>query len=111
MIDSENHILKSRNPAILKRAIDLLDNLYWDILWATHSYLVSRFYTCKSFSPELYNNYKMAQSLFMKAEKAMEEERFLDLKRMVFELYRMMKIDWSVYNNKGVENFKGTGIS
>ena len=112
LIESESHILKSRNPAILKRTIDLLDDLYWDILWNTNSYLVSRYYHIKSYSQESFNNYKAAQAIFVKAEKSIEDERYLDLKRLIFELINIMKFDCSGWNTKkGIENFKGTGIS
>ncbi|MDR0866807.1 MAG: Hsp70 family protein [Candidatus Symbiothrix sp.] len=111
MIDGESHILKSRNPAILKRATDLLNDLYGDILWNTHSHVVSRFYSFKNYPAEMYKNYNIAQSIFIKAEKAIEEERFWDLKRMINELYSLMKISWSSFGNRKIENFKGTGIS
>ena len=112
LVEAESHVLKSRNPAMLKRAIDLLDDLYWDILWNTNSHLVSRYYNIKSYSQESFNNYQVAQSIFIKAEKSIEDERYLDLKRLIVELINLMKFDRSGWNTKkGVENFNGTGIS
>jgi molecular chaperone DnaK len=110
ILDNENQVLKSRNPAILKRSIDELNDLYWDISWNTNTYLASLYYRYKSRSPEMYNHYKTVQSIFLKAEKAIEEERFLDLKRMIEELYHLMKIDRS-FSSKKMENFKGIGIN
>jgi molecular chaperone DnaK len=108
--ENTNAVLKSRNPAILKRAAEQLDDLYWDILSNTHSHLVSRFYILKSYQPNMYKNYNSVQSIFAKAEKSIEDGRFLDLKRMLTDLYNMTTIDWSVYDKRPA-NFKGTGIS
>ncbi|MDR1682305.1 MAG: Hsp70 family protein [Candidatus Symbiothrix sp.] len=108
--ENTNQVLKSRNPAILKRAAEQLDDLYWDILSNTHSHLVSRFYILKSYKPDMYKNYHLAQSIFTKAEKSIEDGRYLDLKRILNDLYNLMTIDWSVYDRRP-ENFKGTGIS
>ncbi len=110
IVDAENQILRSRNPAILKRAIDLLDDLYWDASWNVNTHVVSRYYYFKSYPESSFSNYKMAKSIFDKAEKAIEDERFIELRRLVNELYHVMKIS-KIAVNKEVKDFKGTGIS
>ena len=112
IIESEGHVLKSRNPAILKRAIELLDDLYWNTLWNTNSYITSRYYYFKSYPESSFHSYKTAQLVCIKADNAIQEGRYLDLQRLVIELVSLTKFDRSVWNsNRGIENFKGTGIS
>jgi molecular chaperone DnaK len=109
IIENENHILRSKNPSILKRAIDLLNDLQWDALWNTNTFVVSRFYIYKSFRPESYTNYKAAEAIFTAGEKVIEGKRFLELRRLLIDLYSLMK-DSNVQSNKEVKHFKGTGI-
>jgi len=109
IVENENHILRSRNPSILKRAIDLMNDLHWEALWNTNTFVVSRFYIYKSFRPESYTNYKAAQAIFAAGEKAVEGQRFLELRRLLVDLYSLMR-DSNVQSNKEVKHFKGTGI-
>ena len=109
IVENENHILRSRNPSILKRAIDLLNDLHLDALWNTNTSVVSWFYFYKSYRPESYTNYKAAQAIFAAAEKAIERQQFLELRRLLVNLYSLMK-DVNVQSNKEIKHFKGTGI-
>lgn len=108
--ENENAILRSRNPIILKRNINLLEDLRWDILWYTNTFVVSRFYYYKSFNPSVYNNYKEVQNLFISGEKAIQERRYLDLRRIVHDIFNMMNIEKS-YQRQENQHFKGTGIN
>jgi hypothetical protein len=67
--ENTNAVLKSRNPAILKRAAEQLDDLYWNILSNTHSHLVSRFYILKSYKPDMYKNYNSRRKAFSQKPK------------------------------------------
>lgn len=109
IVDNESHILRARSTSMLKRAIDLLDDLEWEILWNTNTFAVSRFYMYKAFSPSDYSNYKAAKAIFAAGEKVIEGERFHELRRLLADLHRLMPQFYD-YANKDV-NFKGTGIS
>jgi molecular chaperone DnaK len=110
IIDSESQVLRSRNPAILKRTIDALDDLYYDIQWNTFSHLVSRFYAVKNYPEEAFTNYPIARAIFAKAEKAIEDRRFLDLRKQILELYHLTKFSDTIFKQP-YNNFKGVGIS
>jgi molecular chaperone DnaK len=110
IIENESHILRSRSPSILKHAIDLLKDLRWRALWNTNTYIVSMFYAYKSCPPEVFTNFKAAQAIFASGEKAVEEQRFLELRRLINNLYHLRK-DSMALSGKEVKNFKGTGIN
>ena len=110
IVDTENMVLLSRNPAILKRSIDRLDDLCYDVLWNNNSHITSRFYEMKNLPEDRFKNYRAAQQTFVKAEKAIEDNRYIDLRRMLNDLYGMLRRKDRATIYKSEHNFKGTGI-
>ena len=108
--DAENMILQSRNPAILQRCIERLDDLYFDVLWNNNSYVVSRLYGLKYYPAEEFKNYRVAQQTFAKAEKAIDESRYLELRHLVNNLFGMLVRKEKSVRYQPERNFKGTGI-
>ena len=110
LTDAENMILQSRNPVIMQRGIDRLDDLYYDVLWSSNSYIVSRFYNLKSYAPERYKNYLEAQQIFAKAEKAVDDKHYLELRRFLKDLFYILKSTQKIEKIKPETGFIGTGI-
>jgi len=110
LTDAENMILQSRNPVIMQRGIDRLDDLYYDVLWSSNSYIVSRFYNLKSYAPERYKNYREAQQIFAKAEKAIDDKHYLELRRFLKDLFYILKSTQKIEKIKPETGFIGTGI-
>ncbi len=104
---NENQILTSRNPAVIQRSIDLLDNLRWEALWQTDSHIVSLFYYYRDLDSGYYRSYRSAKNLFEMGEKAIKEERFMALRQIIQSLSGL------TYSNNvetKEKSFKGTGI-
>jgi molecular chaperone DnaK len=110
ILETENMVLQSRSPAILKRSIDRLDDLCYDVLWNNNSYIASRFYEIKSLPEEQFKNYRAAQQTFAKAEKAIDDNRYIDLRRMINDLFGMLRKQGRATTYKSLQDFKGTGI-
>ena len=109
IIENESHVLRSRNPSILKRTIDLLEDLRREALWNTNTFVVSWFYRYRGLPEEIYTNYKAAQAIFTAGEKIIEEQRFLELRRIFNDLHALIKDSYRRSNNE-IKQFKGTGI-
>ncbi|HCC51757.1 MAG TPA: hypothetical protein DEQ30_06585 [Porphyromonadaceae bacterium] len=109
IISNENQILTSRNPAIVKRTTDYLDNLYWDALWHTDSHVVSLFYHYRNMDSGNYKSYHSAKNLFQMGEKAIHDGRYMELRQVVNSLVNITYLnDPDLSGDK--KNFKGTGI-
>ena len=108
IINNENQILTSKNPAVIKRTIDILENIRFEALWNTDSHVVSLFYQFKDLDDDYYRSYKSAKKLFEMGEKAISEERFMALRQILYSIGNLTYSDNSdVIKNV---NFKGTGI-
>lgn len=104
---SEEHVIRSHNPAGVSRLMNHLDDLDWDARWNTYSHIAFYYTYLKHFSANEYTNYASAQSLFKLGDKALEKESYLDLKKVVQSLFNLLKREET--HIKTTE-FKGTGI-
>jgi len=103
----ENQLLRTRNPAILVKAIEQLNKLGWDVLMNTNSYLIVRYQQMKGTPATGFKNYAAAQSIFRMADKALEQERFFEFRQHVYSLTHLVKQEESFIRSN---DFNGTGI-
>ncbi|TWP29121.1 hypothetical protein ETU09_04575 [Apibacter muscae] len=109
IIEKENDILKSKNSSFLQKNIELLEDLQWEILWNTYTYITGRFYALQSLQPEEYKNYKAAQQLIKAGEDAIKYSHYKELKRLMIDLIYLTKQS-DYYKQEDNKKFKGTGI-
>ena len=57
----------------------------------------------------MFKNYHSAKQIFIKAEKAINENRYLDLRRMLSDLYYLLEFE-SLTGNSQKNQYKGMGI-
>ncbi|RQO31356.1 hypothetical protein DBR32_05170 [Taibaiella sp. KBW10] len=107
ILGGEHHVLISRNPSILEKATEKLNDLGWDILWNTLSYLISRYEGFKALEPAHYTNYNGAQTIFKSADTALNGEKYYEFRQHVYNItHLLVHSDYKVKN----DDFKGTGI-
>lgn len=103
----ENHVMISRNPSILEKATEKLNDLGWDILWNTLSYLISRYEGFKALEPDHFTNYTGAKTIFKSADAALNAEKHYEFRQHVYHItHLLVHSDYKVKN----DDFKGTGI-
>ena len=110
IIYDENRVLLSRNPAVIRQSINRLNDLYGDMLWNSNAHIVSRFYRLKNYPERMFINYQATQKVFESAEKAIRDNRYIDLRRMIIDLYNMLRSEKSGVDMPE-QTFKGIGIS
>lgn len=108
LVQNESQLLRTRNPSILQKAITQLNELIWEILTNTTSYLIVYYYRIKELSPDAYTNFGAAQAIARMADKALEQERFFEFRQHVYNLSHLLRHEQPMMNNV---DFKGTGIS
>ncbi|MDR2466232.1 MAG: Hsp70 family protein [Prevotellaceae bacterium] len=108
ILENESYVLRSRNPAALKRACDSLKALHNTIQMNTFSSIISTYYAVKNFAPDKFVNYNAARLIFDKADRTIDEERYPELKRLLVDVCRLLKQEPSV--NGKTADFKGTGV-
>lgn len=109
IIEKENDILKSKNSSFLQKNIELLEDLQWEILWNTYSFIIGRFYALQSLQPEGYKNYKAAQQFIKAGEDAIKSSHYKELKRLTIDLIYLTKQS-DYHKQEDNKKFKGTGI-
>jgi len=107
ILNGESQLLRTRNPSILLKTIERLNQLAWDILYNTNSYLMVRYEQIKSSDASYFKNYGAAQSLFKMADKALENEKFFEFRQHVYNLTHFLKQEQGIQRST---DFKGTGI-
>lgn len=107
LIQAESQLLRTRNPSILLKTIERLNQLAWDVLYNTNSYLIARYHQIKATEAASFNSYSSAQSIFKMADKALENEKFFEFRQHVYNLTHLLKQEQSFQRNT---DFKGTGI-
>lgn len=108
IVSNENQILTSRNPAVIKRTIDLLEKLRLDALWNTNSHIVSAFYYYRDLDSSHYKSYQSARQLFDMGDKAIRENHFMSLRHIIASLGGLTHSDRSDTFHE--RTYKGTGI-
>ncbi|WP_118953422.1 Hsp70 family protein [Taibaiella helva] len=107
LVQNESQVLRTRNPSILQKAIGQLNDLIWEILTNTTSYLIVYFHRLKAAGPDAFTNYGAAQSIVRMADKALEQERFFEFRQHVYNLSHLLH---NAQSMAGTTDFKGTGI-
>ncbi len=107
LVQNENQLLRTRNSSILEKATERMNELGWDIVHNTTSYLISRFEMYKEYPESVYKNYSAAKSVIKMAEKALEQEKFAEFRQHFYNLTHLVHYEKS-YNE--TKDFKGTGI-
>lgn len=107
IVQVESQLLRSRNPSIVKRAVENLNDLSAEARWCTNSTIIHYYFVLKSFNEGEYTNYASAVNIFKMGDKAMEGERYLELRQYVSSLLNLLRRD-KEYSH--ITEFKGTGI-
>ena len=105
--DEEGRVLLSRNPAILQNNIIRLEKLYGNMLWNNSAHIVTQFYFLKTYQKKYFENYREAKRIFIEAEKAIEDNRYMDLRRLISYLYSLLRSDSIAMDTTPEHNFKG----
>jgi molecular chaperone DnaK len=103
---SEGSFIRSKNVSFIENKLKQLDDLHWDALCNTTSFLISRYIIWRELPAESYKDYSAAQSLIKMADASLEKEKYADFRRQVFSLTHLMV---AVHQNTH-KDFKGTGI-
>jgi molecular chaperone DnaK len=103
---SEASFIHSKNVSYIENKIKLLDQLHWDALCNTTSFLISRYFIWKDLPEDYYKDYTAARALMKMADASLEKERFAEFRQQVFSLTHLMVRSDHYINN----DFKGTGI-
>ncbi len=107
LVQNESLVLRTRNPSILQKAIEQLNELIWEILTNTTSYLIVYFHRIKAAPDDAFTNSGGAQTIIRMADKALEQERFFEFRQHVYNLSHLLR---QAQPMKGITDFKGTGI-
>ncbi|MEO8771326.1 MAG: Hsp70 family protein [Ferruginibacter sp.] len=103
---SESSFMRSRNASVVENKLKQLNDLYWSALSNTTSFLIGKFIEFKGYNARDYNDHAMALSIMKMADAALENERYPEFRRQVFNLSNLL-VRTNFHHNK---EFKGTGI-
>lgn len=107
LLGAEQQILLSKNPSILQRATDRMNELGWEIWWNTLSFLISKFENFKTLPDNAFTNAKGAQTIIRSAQEALDSEKYHEFRQHVYNLTHLIPgVDAKLQNL----DFKGTGI-
>jgi molecular chaperone DnaK len=102
----EDSFIRSKNVSFIANKLKQLDDLHWDALCNTTSFLISRYIMWRELPAESYKDYPAARSLMKMADASLEKEKYADFRRQVFSLTHLMV----TVNHNINQAFKGTGI-
>jgi molecular chaperone DnaK len=103
---SEDSFIRSKNVSFIENKLRQLNDLHWDALCNTTSFLISRYIMWRDLPEEFYKDYRAAKSLMKMADVSLEKERYAEFRSQVFSLtHLLVTADHNI--NK---DFKGTGI-
>jgi molecular chaperone DnaK len=103
---SEDSFIRSKNVSFIDSKLKQLNDLHWDALCNTTSFLISRYVLWRDLPKEFYKDYSAARSVIKMADASLEKEKYVEFRSQVFSLtHLMVNIDQNF--NK---DFKGTGI-
>lgn len=103
---SEETFIRSKNVSFIENKVKLLNDLHWDALCNTTSFLISRYIMWREMPKESYKDYAAAKSLIRMADKSLENEKFAEFRAQVFSLTHLMVFTDNNFNKE----FTGTGI-
>jgi molecular chaperone DnaK len=107
ILQGESQLLRTRNASVLERVTSRLNELAWDILYNSISFLIAKFEQFKHAPESDFTNHNAAKSIFAMADKALEQQRFAEFRQHVYNLTHLLKHDEGFQKSK---EFKGTGI-
>ncbi len=103
---SEDSFIRSKNVSFIENKQKQLDELHWDALCNTTSFLISRYVLWRELPAEAFKDYSAARSLMKMADVSLEKENYPEFRKQVFSLTHLL-VSMNVNANK---DFKGTGI-
>ncbi len=103
---SEDSFIRSRNVSFIENKLNQLQELQWDALCNTTSFLISRYVIWRDLPAEYYRDYPAARSLIKMADASLQKEKYAEFRTQVFSLTHLMAVTDHHIN----KNFKGTGI-
>jgi molecular chaperone DnaK len=103
---SEDSFIRSKNVSFIENKLQQLNNLYWDALYNTTSFLIANYIVWRELPAEVYKDPLAAKSLIRMADASLEKEDYAHFRMQVFSLTHVM-----VHTNHKInKDFKGTGI-
>lgn len=103
---SEDSFIRSRNVSFVENKLQQLNDLHWDALCNTTSFLIGRYVIWKELPQEAFKDYSAAKSLIRMADASLEKEKYAEFRTQVFSLTHLL-----AYTDHNVnKDFKGTGI-
>lgn len=103
---SEESFMRSKNASFVKAKLKQLNDLHWDALCNTTSFLISRYVIWKSLPREYYKDYSAARTLIKMADDSLEKEKYAEFRSQVFSLTHLFAAADIQFNKE----FTGTGI-
>ncbi len=103
---SEESFMRSKNASFVEAKLRQLNDLHWDALCNTTSFLISRYVLWKSLPKEAYKDYAAAKTLIKMADDSLEKEKYAEFRSQVFSLTHLFASSNIQFNKE----FTGTGI-
>ena len=104
---SEDSFIRSKNVSFIENKLNQLNDLSWDALCNTTSFLISRYVMWRDLPKEAYKDYAASRSLIKMADASLEKENYAEFRAQVFSLTHLMV---SAGHHTINRDFKGTGI-
>lgn len=108
IIQAESSFLRSRNPSIVNRVIENLKDLATEARWCTYSTIIYYYLYLKDLDGSNYKNYTAAKNIFKMGDRAMDEQKYIELRQHVINLLNLLPYEQTYVPTT---EFKGTGIS
>ncbi len=103
---SESSFVNSRNVSVIENKFRQLNDLYWQALSNTTSFLVTRFIEYKAADKTAFTDYRAATSIMKMADEALQKERYPEFRRHIYSISALLvKFKFDSH-----QDFKGTGI-
>lgn len=103
---SEGSFVRSKNVSFIENKVKQLNDLHWDALCNTTSFLISRYVMWRDLPKEYYKDHAAAKSLIRMADDSLEKEKYAEFRMQVFSLTHL----FVAMDNTINKDFKGTGI-
>ncbi|MDU1889994.1 MAG: Hsp70 family protein [Dysgonomonas sp.] len=108
IIQSESNFLRSRNPSVINRVIESLDDLSRDASLCTNSTIIHYYLYFRNLDIKSYTNASAAKNIIQMADRAMDNQKYIELRQHTINLANLLPYEQQYIPNT---EFKGTGIS
>jgi molecular chaperone DnaK len=103
---SEDSFIRSKNVSFVENKVKQLNDLHWNALFNTTSFLIGRYVQWREMPKEYFKDYTAARTLIKMADASLEKEKFAEFRSQAFSLTHLMTTTDNNFNKE----FTGTGI-